>query len=51
MEKENVVNIQPIMLSQVENQFTEQIQEDFSKKILITQPYFIHLKQWKFSMY
>ncbi|HBM4138780.1 TPA: AraC family transcriptional regulator, partial [Listeria innocua] len=32
MEKEKVVNIQPLMNSQVENQFTQQIQEDFNKK-------------------
>lgn len=32
MEKEKVVNIQPLMDSQVESQFTQQIQEDFNKK-------------------
>ncbi|MBC1471876.1 helix-turn-helix transcriptional regulator [Listeria seeligeri] len=32
MEKENIINIQPVMLNQVENQFTEQIQADFNPK-------------------
>ncbi|AIS59578.1 helix-turn-helix transcriptional regulator [Listeria ivanovii] len=32
MEKEKIINIQPVMLNQVENQFTEQIQADFNQK-------------------
>ncbi len=32
LEKEKVINIQPLMTNQVENQFTQQIQEDFHKK-------------------